>query len=161
MIAFGIDPGLAETGWGCLEILIGRVQTLGWGVIHTNPKEDPAARLFSLHTQLVSLLDQFKPEVCGIETLFFSKNISSALPVAQARGVLLFTLFQKHIKVEEFAPNQIKKTVTGIAKAEKHQVQMMMKTLLKLDEIPKPNHAADALAVAYCSHQFGGVLNVS
>lgn len=156
MTVLGIDPGLAETGWGVIDAAGSRSKALGWGVLPTRADATPGARLEELFQQFNKLLKQWRPQLCGIETLFFSKNVSSALPVAQARGVILLALELEGVPTQEFAPNQIKKTVTGIAQAEKEQVQAMMKVLLGLDSIPNPNHAADALAAAFCARQFQG-----
>ncbi len=144
----GIDPGLASTGWGIIDSSGTRHQHMDHGTISTSSKELPERRLLILYREITSLIDSFKPVGMGIETLFFKKNISSAMPVAQARGVVLLAAAQKGLQVGEFSPVTIKQSVVGAGAASKGQVQQMVRLLLGLPEIPKPDHAADALAAA-------------
>ncbi|MBN2617070.1 MAG: crossover junction endodeoxyribonuclease RuvC [Spirochaetales bacterium] len=146
----GIDPGLANTGWGLIETDGIRFKYLIHGTITTKNELMPNIRLKNIYDQLTEIIDKYEPTNAGIETLYFSKNVTSALPVAQARGVQLLALGNKGIITGEYTPIQIKQAVVGNGKASKIQVQEMVKLLLKLKTIPKPDHAADALAAAIC-----------
>lgn len=146
----GIDPGLANTGWGLVETDGIRLRYIGHGTISTTNEFAANIRLKNIYDQLSEIIDQFRPTHAGIETLYFAKNVSSAMPVAQARGVQLLTLGNKGIITGEYTPIQIKQSVVGNGRATKKQVQDMVKLLLKLKAIPKPDHAADALAAAIC-----------
>ena len=144
----GIDPGLASTGWGVVDSDGTRHKHVDHGTVKTGSKEAPELRLLALHRELTELIRAFKPEGLGIETLFFTKNISSALPVAQARGVALLSAAEQGLTVMEFSPMTIKQSVVGTGGADKAQIQEMVRLLLGLNENPKPDHAADALAAA-------------
>lgn len=144
----GIDPGLASTGWGIIDSSGTRHRYIDHGTISTSSRELPERRLLSLYREITSLIDAFKPSGMGIETLFFTKNISSALPVAQARGVVLLAAGEKGLAVGEYSPVTIKQSVVGAGGAAKAQVQEMVRILLGLQDIPEPDHAADALAAA-------------
>lgn len=146
----GIDPGLANTGWGIIESDGIRFNYLKHGTITTKNDVPSTIRLKSIYDQLTEIIDEFKPRGAGIETLYFAKNVSSALPVAQARGVQLLALGNRGIITGEYTPIEIKQSVVGNGRGTKKQVQDMVKLLLKLKEIPKPDHAADALAAAIC-----------
>lgn len=146
----GLDPGLAATGYGLIGIAGGKTRYLAHGVIKTASEATPGERLAVIHDAVLLLLEQYKPEKAGIETLYFAKNRSSALPVAQARGVLLFTLQKKGVAVLECTPQEIKQALTGSGRAAKEQVGEMVRLLLGLKEVPGPDHAADALAAAIC-----------
>ncbi len=153
----GIDPGLAHAGWCIIEHDGLRSRYIAHGVIKTSSKTPEPDRLLCLYDGLAEVIETYKPGSAGIETLYFAKNVSSALPVAQARGALLLCLSQHHIKIGEYTPLQIKQSVVGNGRAEKHQVQAMVALLLKLREPPKPDHAADALAAALCFAHMGGL----
>lgn len=144
----GIDPGLAQTGWGIIDSSGTRHKHIDHGTIKTGSGEPPERRLLSLYRELISLIKAYKPAGMGIETLFFKKNISSAMPVAQARGVVLLAAAQSGLIVGEYSPFTIKQSVVGAGGADKAQVQEMVRLLLGLPDIPKPDHAADALAAA-------------
>ena len=147
----GLDPGTARLGFGVLIKAGARFTHLEHGVLET-PKEMPQAeRLAELHQGLLKLIDRHRPELVGVEKLFFAKNVKTALPVAEARGVILLSLQARGIHIVEFTPMQVKQAVTGYGSADKRQVQEMIKILLKLKEIPKPDDAADALAIAYAA----------
>lgn len=150
MIVLGVDPGLADLGWGVIESNKGQHRHLAHGVLKTKADAAPGARLLLLYDGLIKILQEFKPAQAGIESLFFTKNITSALPVAQARGIALLAFAQNGITVGEYSPPQIKQSLVGIGNADKAQVQEMVRILLKLPQIPKPDHAADALAAAVC-----------
>jgi len=151
MIVLGIDPGTATTGYGIVkDARDGRLYELGHGVIRTDSKTPYPLRLKAIHDELALLIEQHKPQVVAIEELFFNKNVSSALSVGQARGVVILTGVLADLELSEYTPLQVKEAVTGYGRADKMQVQQMVKTLLGLAEIPKPDDAADALAVAIC-----------
>ncbi|QEN03285.1 crossover junction endodeoxyribonuclease RuvC [Thiospirochaeta perfilievii] len=146
----GIDPGLANTGWGIIETDGIRFKYINHGTITTTTELPSNLRLKDLYNKLSEVIKEYKPSNAGIETLYFAKNVSSALPVAQARGVQLLALGNMGIKTGEYTPIQIKQAVVGNGRATKKQVQDMVKLLLKLKTVPKPDHAADALAAAIC-----------
>lgn len=156
MIILGIDPGLADLGWGVIESSRGRHRHLGHGVIQTSAREIPEQRLLKIFEGIQALIRQFQVTCAGLETLFFVKNITSALPVAEARGVVRLALALAGIPIGEYNPTAIKNALVGVGRAEKAQVQEMVRLLLGLDQIPEPNHAADALAAAICHSHYGG-----
>jgi len=147
----GIDPGLASTGWGILDSVNGKIKYLDHGVIVTKADTPRADRLFFILQCIRNLLKKYKPQEAAIETLYFGKNVSSAIPVAEARGVISAAIAEKGIFLHEFTPNAIKQGVTGVSSADKKQVQEMVKIILRLENVPKPDHAADALAAAICA----------
>lgn len=151
-IILGIDPGLAETGYGLIAVESNRFRHLDHGVIRTAAEDDPGSRLHELYQRLGELLDRFTPSDAGIESLYFARNVTSAIPVAQARGVVLLLLHERGITAAEYPPQAIKQAIVGQGRAEKHQVQDLVRVLLGLAEIPRPDHAADALAAAICHH---------
>lgn len=144
----GIDPGLASTGWGIIDSSGTRHKHIDHGTITSNVKELPEQRLLGIYREITSLIEAYKPSGMGIEMLFFTKNISSAMPVAQARGVVLLAAAEKGLAVGEYSPVTIKQSVVGTGGAAKGQVQEMVRILLGLQSIPEPDHAADALAAA-------------
>ncbi|MDR2193234.1 MAG: crossover junction endodeoxyribonuclease RuvC [Treponema sp.] len=146
----GVDPGLASTGWGIIETDMQHVRYLAHGCIETLPDKPLSERLLFIHDTLAEVLKTWKPVEAAVETLYFGRNISSALPVAEARGVLCMTIAEAEVLVRELTPNAIKQAVVGASRAEKEQVQEMARCILGLDAIPKPNHAADALGAAIC-----------
>jgi len=148
-LTLGIDPGTATTGYGFVRLESdGGLAAVAFGVI-TTPKESSAsARLEMLYDQLRALLKKHKPETAAVEKLFFSRNVTTAIAVGQARGVALLALQQAGLEIFEYTPNEVKQAVAGYGSADKRQVQEMVRTLLLLDSIPKPDDAADALAIA-------------
>lgn len=151
MIALGIDPGTATTGYGIVkDAPDGRLSEICHGVIRTDSKTPYPLRLKKIHDKITLLIEQYKPQVVAIEELFFSKNAATALSVGQARGVVILTSILAGLELSEYTPLQVKEAVTGYGRAEKMQVQQMVKVLLGLAEIPKPDDAADALALAIC-----------
>lgn len=154
MIILGIDPGLATMGYGVIEAVHGNFRVVDYGVV-TTPKECTLpARLTQIESGVAELIDTFKPENIAIEELFFSKNITTGIPVAEARGVILLTAVKRlEDEVYEYTPNQIKQAITGYGAADKMQMQHMVQALLKLKSVPRPDDAADALAVALCHAQ--------
>jgi crossover junction endodeoxyribonuclease RuvC len=151
MLALGLDPGTATTGYGIVRLAPdGGLLAVKFGVI-TTPKNTPAPeRLVTLYDQLQSLLRKYKPETVAVEKLFFQRNVTTALAVGQARGVMLLALARAGLKVYEYTPNEIKQAVAGYGSAGKRQMQEMVRVLLALEDIPRPDDAADALAVAIC-----------
>ncbi len=151
-IIFGIDPGIADTGYGIIKIEDnGQLECLGYGSIKTKANTPLPDRLAILNTELKKLLKKHKPNLVAIEQLFFCNNAKTALIVGQARGVALLTAQQEKISIVEFTPLQVKQAVTAYGQAGKAQVQKMVKLILNLKEIPKPDDAADALAIAICA----------
>lgn len=150
MIIMGIDPGTATTGFGVIDYKKKQALCLDYGVIETSPKNDAADRLKQINFDLDQLLKKYKPGMVAVESLYFFKNLKTAIPVSQARGVIVFTIAKRNIPIAEYTPLQAKMAVTGYGKATKSQVQKMVKSILSLDKIPKPDDAADALALAIC-----------
>jgi len=160
----GIDPGLANTGFGVVDFYNGKYRMVSYGCITTKSDEPLGQRLLKISSNLQKVIDEFKPDEAGMEELFFAKNVTSAISVAEAKGVCTLVLAQNCIPLSEYKPNQIKQAVTGMIKAEKDLVQRYVKILLGLESEPKPDHAADALAASithihYSQHPFQQVLN--
>lgn len=154
MIILGIDPGIATMGYGVLEKRKdGSAAALDYGVVVTPKDESLPVRLAMLEEGVVRILDKFSPEEVAVEELFFTKNITTGIAVAQARGVILLTCVKRCGRLFEYTPMQIKQALTGYGKAEKRQIQLVTANLLHLKGIPRPDDAADALAVALC-HSF-------
>lgn len=148
-LALGIDPGTATTGYGLVRLTRdGDLFAVQYGILSTPKDATPPARLEMLYSQLQALLKQHKPDSAAVEKLFFSRNVTTALAVGQARGVVLLSLQQAGIKTFEYTPNEVKQAVAGYGGAEKRQVQEMVRALLQLTSIPRPDDAADALAIA-------------
>ena len=147
----GIDPGLASTGWGVVDCVGGKIRYVDHGSIATKAGCPQAERLFSIMQSLRSVLDTYQPTESAVETLYFGRNVSSAIPVAEARGVIFAALAERGLPVREFRPNAIKQGVVGLVRADKKQVQEMVRIILGLAEIPAPDHAADALGAAICA----------
>ncbi|KGE73672.1 crossover junction endodeoxyribonuclease RuvC [Spirochaeta lutea] len=149
-VLIGIDPGLAATGYGVISVRGTAIVHRDHGVIRTSSSDATGKRLNILYKEISRLLDLYQPTGVGIEQLFFAKNVTSALPVAEARGVVLLCLEQRALLTQEFTPLEIKQSIVGVGRATKEQVQEMVKFLLGLTQKPKPDHAADALAAAIC-----------
>ncbi|HNQ95448.1 MAG TPA: crossover junction endodeoxyribonuclease RuvC [Anaerolineales bacterium] len=148
-LAIGIDPGTATTGYGLVRLMPdGELVAVSFGIISTPKDATPSARLEMLYTDLRKLLKQHKPDTSAVEKLFFARNVTTGIAVGQARGVVLLALEQAGIEIFEYTPKEVKNAVAGYGSAEKRQVQEMVRALLQLDSIPKPDDAADALAVA-------------
>lgn len=163
MIILGIDPGLAIVGYGVINTLKGNSSVIDYGVINT-PKEDSVpTRLEKIYEGMLGLIDKFNPDCIAIEELFFNTNTTTGINVAQARGVILLACKQKGLKMYEYTPLQIKQALTGYGKAEKKQIQFMVSRLLNLKSVPKPDDAADGLAVALTHAQtarLGGMFSI-
>ncbi len=147
----GVDPGLASTGWGVVELQGQRIVHIAHGSIETEAQLPRPERLFIIYSQFKKILDLYGPDEGAIETLYFAKNVTSALPVAEARGVVSMALAERGLLVREFTPLAIKQAVVGRGSAGKDQVQELVRLILGLESIPKPDHAADALGAALCS----------
>ncbi|MEW6180110.1 MAG: crossover junction endodeoxyribonuclease RuvC [Chloroflexota bacterium] len=150
MLVVGIDPGVATTGYGVVKDTSEGVCLVDYGVVTTPPKMPLAERLLVLHQELEKIIQLHRPESAAVEKLFFQRNVTSAIAVGQARGVALLTLAENRIDVSEYTPLEVKQAVAGYGAADKKQVQQMVKALLGMDVIPKPDDAADALAIAIC-----------
>jgi len=151
MIALGIDPGTATTGYGFVcETAQGDLLAVDFGVITTLSDQPMEARLVQLFKRLNELILLHQPQCGAVEKLFFQRNVTNAISVGQARGVVLLALAQAGLEVAEYTPMQIKQAVVGYGGADKNQVQQMVRALLNLEDIPRPDDAADALAVAIC-----------
>lgn len=161
MLVIGIDPGTATTGYGLVrERLDGSLEVVDVGAILTPAHTPMTERLLDLHRQLSHILNLHRPESAAVEKLFFQRNVRTALSVGQARGVALLALAQAGLEVAEYTPLEVKQAVVGYGGAEKAQVQQMVRALLGLDDIPRPDDAADALAIAIChlhSHRIKGI----
>lgn len=150
MIILGIDPGTATTGYGIIEEKAGNLSLVDYGVILTKPDHTLEQRLEILYDQLGDIIDEYNPDEIAIEELFFSTNVKTAMSVGHARGVILLATQKAGIPMSEYTPNQVKNGICGYGAADKKQVQKMVQMLLKLTEVPQPDDAADALAIAIC-----------
>ncbi|MFA4905897.1 MAG: crossover junction endodeoxyribonuclease RuvC [Candidatus Margulisiibacteriota bacterium] len=150
MKVLGIDPGTAILGYGLVEENGSGLRPMDFGCLRTEKGQPPAARLQQLFRGLKELLEKLKPDGVAVEKLFFSKNVKTAMAVSEARGAILLCAAEANMKVAEYSPLEVKIAVTGYGRAEKRQVQEMVKTLLKLPTLPQPDDAADALALAIC-----------
>jgi crossover junction endodeoxyribonuclease RuvC len=150
VIVLGIDPGVANTGYGVVAHDRGRLVALDGGVIETRAGEEAGARLAEIHARVCELMDGYAPDAVAVEDLYFGANARSAFAVGQARGVVILAAGQRAIPCRSYTPQQVKAAVCGSGRAGKGQVQRMVQTLLSLPEPPSPDHAADALAVAVC-----------
>jgi crossover junction endodeoxyribonuclease RuvC len=152
MRVLGLDPGTATTGFGVIEAKGSTLLHVDHGVISTPANEHFAVRLRMIHERVVDLLDRHNPHAVAIEKLYFSRNVTTGITVAQARGVIALAAAQADKPIGEFSPLEVKNAVVGYGKATKRQVQEMVRILLNLDAIPRPDDAADALALAICQH---------
>jgi crossover junction endodeoxyribonuclease RuvC len=156
-IILGIDPGTAATGFGIVEQRGNRLQIVDHGVIETSSREEPHHRLAQIYDAILEVMARHRPDAAAVESLFFNVNVRTALAVGQSRGVALLACSRSGCSLFEYTPQQIKQAVVGYGKADKKQVQEMVRVLLALQEIPRPDHAADALAVAVCHAHSHGV----
>jgi crossover junction endodeoxyribonuclease RuvC len=151
MLVIGIDPGTAITGYGLVRDLPdGSLSVVDYGVIETPAHSEMPSRLLEMHRGLTEVLLLHRPDSAAVEKLFFSKNVRTAISVGQGRGVALLALAQAGVPVGEYTPTEVKQAVVGYGGADKNQVQQMVRALLNLPEIPRPDDAADALAIAIC-----------
>ena len=150
MIILGIDPGYAIVGYGVIKYEGGKMSVVDYGKITTEANIPLSKRLKLIYDSLSHLIETFKPDVVAVEELFFNSNVKTAIAVGHARGVIILAAANKNLKIAEYTPLQIKQAVVGYGRADKNQVQQMVKMFLKLKEVPKPDDTADALAVAIC-----------
>ncbi|MCC6794481.1 MAG: crossover junction endodeoxyribonuclease RuvC [Candidatus Hydrogenedentes bacterium] len=158
MRVLGFDPGTATTGYGVVEGKGTRLIHIAHGVISTPAHTHFAARLRTIHEEVARLIFEYKPEAVAVEKLYFSRNVTTGISVAQSRGVIALAAEQASLPIGEFSPLEVKNSVVGYGKATKQQVQNMIKILLNLDAAPRPDDAADALALAICQVHAGKVL---
>jgi crossover junction endodeoxyribonuclease RuvC len=152
MIAIGFDPGTARLGYGVIDSEPDP-QAIDFGVIVTASDKTMAYRLLEIHDAVGELIEHFKPDAIAVERLFFARNVTTAMTVGQARGVILLAAAEHGLAVAEYAPSEVKQAVVGYGKADKHQIQEMVRIMLGLDSLPTPDDAADALAIAICHVQ--------
>ena len=160
MVILGIDPGYAIVGWGVIEYNGSKFKTLGYGSITTPAGLDPSERLMMIFRGMKELIDKYKPDQMAVEELFFNTNTTTAILVAEARGVILLSARMSGIQIAEYTPLQVKQAVVGYGRAEKKQVIVMVTSLLNLPAPPKPDDTADALAIAVC-HAHSGCSRLS
>ncbi len=161
MRILGIDPGYAIIGYGIIDSENSGLTTIDYGVI-TTPKEDPLPKRLSIIADcLTQIIKEYKPDAISIEELFYFKNQKTVIPVAEARGVIVHECGKLCNNIFEYTPLQVKQALTGVGRADKAQMQFMVKTILGLEKIPKPDDAADALALAICHSQINSALNVN
>ncbi|MDD9269839.1 crossover junction endodeoxyribonuclease RuvC [Paenibacillus sp. GCM10023248] len=150
MRILGIDPGIAIVGFGFIDKIGSKLVPVQYGSIQTQAHTDPGQRLKDVYDATTQLIEKYKPDAMSIEKLFFNRNVTTAFTVGQARGVMILAGVQAGLPIAEYTPLQVKQSVVGYGNAEKHQVQEMVKILLKLSQVPKPDDVADALAIAIC-----------
>ncbi len=158
MVVLGIDPGYAIVGYGAVEHARGRSRVLGYGAITTKAGTPMPARLCEIYRDLNEILEKLRPDAVAVEELFFNTNVTTGIAVAQARGVIVLACAQQGCPVFQYTPLQVKQAVVGYGRAEKKQVMEMTRVMLGLDKIPRPDDAADALAVALCHAHTSGSL---
>ena len=157
MRVLGIDPGSETTGWGIVEGDARRYALVAYGVVRAAVRARFAARLAQISAGIEAALAQYRPDVCSVEEAFFAVNVKTALKLGQVRGVILLAAERAGVEIAEYAPRLVKSTVVGYGAAEKHQVQEMVRVLLRLKETPQPHDAADALALAICHLHHAGL----
>ncbi|MBP5493104.1 MAG: crossover junction endodeoxyribonuclease RuvC [Clostridiales bacterium] len=155
MVIIGIDPGYAITGYGVVSYERSKFTVLDYGAITTKAHTPFEQRLLTIHQQMDVLMERYHPEVMAIEELFFARNTTTAIGTAQARGVVILSAAEANVPVYEYTPMQIKQAVTGYGRADKNQVSQMVKMLLHLEKMPKPDDVTDALAIAICQAHMG------
>lgn len=160
MCILGIDPGTATTGYGVIKETRTGVESLEYGIISTSPEESMEKRLLKIYREIKKLLILHRPDSCAVEKLFFRRNVTTAISVGQARGVVLLALAEENVSLAEYTPNEIKQAVAGYGAAGKRQIQIMVQNILNLKEMPKPDDAADALAIAICHLHSGRILDL-
>lgn len=150
MLILGIDPGIAILGFGLVKYEANRFTVIDYGAITTDSGIPMSSRLTIIYNGLINLIEKYKPDAYAVEELFFNKNIKTALTVGHARGVAVLAGSKSGVQVYEYTPLQVKQALVGYGRADKNQIQQMVKVILNLREIPKPDDVADALAVAIC-----------
>jgi len=159
MIILGIDPGVAISGYGVISYQGNKFKVIEYGAVLTGAKMELPQRLLKINNEITNIIQRLNPQVAAIEELFFNKNIKTALTVAHGRGAAIISVANQNLPVFEYTPLQVKQAVVGYGRADKNQVQQMVKILLGLDEIPKPDDVADALAVAICHAHSSAFIN--
>ena len=159
MTILGIDPGYAILGWGVIEYRASRYRLIGCGALKTAKDMAPAKRLKEIYDGLVGIIELYEPEVCAVEELFFNSNQKTAIRVGEARGAAMLACANAGLEVYEYTPLQIKQALTGYGRADKHQIQEMVRQILGLDEAPQPDDASDAAAAAICHANSSGFLD--
>jgi crossover junction endodeoxyribonuclease RuvC len=154
MRVLGIDPGTATTGYGIVDGHEGQVQMVTYGAIQTSSKLPMPERLVQIYAELAALIQEYRPDAAAIEELFFGRNVTTAITVGQARGVLILALAHAGVSIAEYKPAVIKQTIAGYGQADKAQMQLMVRHLLDLEETPRPDDAADGLAIALTHYQY-------
>lgn len=157
MRVLGIDPGSETLGWGVVEGTGLKYSPVDFGTVKSSTRQAFAKRLLSVFNGVEEVIERFQPDVLSIEDAFYAANAAVAMKLGQVRGVVLLLAEQRGLEIAEYAPRLIKQTVVGYGNAEKHQVQQMVKVLLKMKEVPKPHDAADALAIAICHFHHAGM----
>jgi crossover junction endodeoxyribonuclease RuvC len=152
MIAIGFDPGTARLGFGVIETEP-YLRAHDFGIVVSSAGEPMALRLLTIHRAVGALIERFAPDAIAVETLFFARNVTTAMTVGQARGVVLLAAAERGVPVAEYSPSEVKQAVVGYGKADKRQIQELVRIILGLDDVPTPDDAADALAVAICHAQ--------
>ena len=155
MIILGIDPGIAIVGWGVVDYSDSRFRTIAYGAITTESGMEVELRLKKIYEELNEIIDCYRPDEVAVEELFFTKNVTNGIAVAEARGVILLCVSQHELYLAEYTPMQVKQAIVGYGKAEKQQVMTLVTTLLRLKQMPKPDDVADALAIAVCHAHSG------
>ncbi|MGI6413792.1 MAG: crossover junction endodeoxyribonuclease RuvC [Syntrophomonadaceae bacterium] len=150
MLVLGIDPGTARMGYGLVQYLDGKIKLINYGLITTSSSMTVAERLCKINEQLQLLIEDNRPDAVAVEQLFYNKNAKTIITVAESRGVAIMTAARAKIQVAEYTPLQVKQAVVGFGNADKKQVQEMVKRILSMDQLPKPDDAADAIAIAIC-----------
>lgn len=157
MRVLGIDPGLATTGWAIIDFVNDKIDVVDFGVISTLKGQEVSVRLVEIYKDIHEILDKFTPEIAGVETLLFTNNIKTAMSVGEARGVVMLSLQQYNLNIYQFSPTQVKSSITGSGRADKRQVQENVKRICNMDELPTPDDAADAIAVAIACYDVSRV----
>lgn len=155
MRILGLDPGLAILGFGIIDTNYSEFKLVDYGIINTEPDFSFDDRLKILYDDLIFLIDRYKPDEVAMEELFFAKNVKTAIKVAHARGVQILACKNSNLPIFEYTPMQVKQSITGYGRSEKREIQLMVKKFLNMSNIPKPDDAADALAISIC-HAFSG-----
>lgn len=159
MRVLGIDPGTATTGWAVIEENKGKIKPIAFGHISTSSQDSVSNRLLEVANDLENIIKKYKPQESAVEDIFFFKNQKTAVKVSQSRGAMLLTLEKKNVKISSYTPLQVKQALTGYGRADKKQIQIMVKNILKLKSIPKPDDTADAIAIALCHINSRKLLN--
>jgi crossover junction endodeoxyribonuclease RuvC len=160
MCILGIDPGTATTGYGIIKETHTGVESLDYGIISTSPEVSMEKRLLKIYQEIKRILILHRPDSCAVEKLFFRRNVTTAISVGQARGVILLAMAEENVSLAEYTPNEIKQAVAGYGAAGKRQIQIMVQNILNLKEMPKPDDAADALAIAICHLHSGRIMDL-